>query len=191
MDIFATLQNVLGQGGGHMDVYYTTLLPNSTFGENLEIKLQGYSLSAVLGLRCGARASHCSHFSCSRARAPRHTSVAAAYRLCCPTARGLLPEQWLNPSPLHRQADSSLDFAGDHGSPAGLLSKVLFENVSFLWTIPPKTMSTSGTAAAAPAKPLQPCPTVRPQRRQPTRLPVPGILQARTLEWVAISYIWH
>ena len=29
--------------------------------------------------------------------------------------------------------------------------------------------------------------SVRPHRRQPTRLPVPGILQARTLEWVAIS----
>jgi len=30
--------------------------------------------------------------------------------------------------------------------------------------------------------------SVRPHRRQPTRLPVPGILQARTLEWVAISF---
>ena len=30
--------------------------------------------------------------------------------------------------------------------------------------------------------------SVRPYRRQPTRLPVPGILQARTLEWVAISF---
>ena len=30
--------------------------------------------------------------------------------------------------------------------------------------------------------------SVRPQRRQPTRLPVPGILQARTLEWLAISF---
>ena len=29
--------------------------------------------------------------------------------------------------------------------------------------------------------------SVRPHRRQPTRLPVPGILQARTLEWIAIS----
>ena len=28
----------------------------------------------------------------------------------------------------------------------------------------------------------------RPHRRQPTRLPAPGILQARTLEWVAISF---
>ena len=30
--------------------------------------------------------------------------------------------------------------------------------------------------------------SVRPHRQQPTRLPVPGILQARTLEWVAISF---
>ena len=30
--------------------------------------------------------------------------------------------------------------------------------------------------------------SVWPQRRQPTRLPVPGILQARTLDWVAISF---
>ena len=33
---------------------------------------------------------------------------------------------------------------------------------------------------------------VRPHRRQPTRLPCPWILQARTLEWVAISFsnVW-
>ena len=30
--------------------------------------------------------------------------------------------------------------------------------------------------------------SVRPHRRQPTRLPITGILQARTLEWVAISF---
>ena len=30
--------------------------------------------------------------------------------------------------------------------------------------------------------------SVGPHRRQPTRLPIPGILQARTLEWVAISF---
>ena len=30
--------------------------------------------------------------------------------------------------------------------------------------------------------------SVRPHRLQPTRLPVPGILQARTLEWVAIAF---
>ena len=30
--------------------------------------------------------------------------------------------------------------------------------------------------------------SVRPHRRQPPGFPVPGILQARTLEWVAISF---
>ena len=30
--------------------------------------------------------------------------------------------------------------------------------------------------------------SVWPHRQQPTRLPIPGILQARTLEWVAISF---
>ena len=30
--------------------------------------------------------------------------------------------------------------------------------------------------------------SVWPHRWQPTRLPVPGILQARTLEWVAMSF---
>ena len=43
-------------------------------------------------------------------------------------------------------------------------------------------------AAAAAAKSFQSCPTVRPHRRQPTRFPVPGMLQAGTLGWVAISF---
>ena len=30
------------------------------------------------------------------------------------------------------------------------------------------------------------CDSVQPHRRQPTRLPIPGILQARTLEWVPL-----
>ena len=45
----------------------------------------------------------------------------------------------------------------------------------------------NGHAAAAAAS-LQLCPTLRPHRRQPTRLPLPGILQARTLEWAATSF---
>ena len=41
----------------------------------------------------------------------------------------------------------------------------------------------------AAAESLQSCPdSVRPHRWQPIRLPVPGILQARTLEWAAISF---
>ena len=44
-------------------------------------------------------------------------------------------------------------------------------------------------AAAAAAKSLQSCPTLcDPIHGSPPRSPVPGILQARTLEWVAISF---
>ena len=43
--------------------------------------------------------------------------------------------------------------------------------------------------AAAAAKSLQSCPTLcDPIEGSPPGSPVPGILQARTLEWVAISF---
>ena len=43
--------------------------------------------------------------------------------------------------------------------------------------------------AAAAAKLLQSCPTLcDPIDGSPPGFPVPGILQARTLEWVAISF---
>ena len=44
------------------------------------------------------------------------------------------------------------------------------------------------TAVAATAKSLQSCPTLcHPIDGSPPGSPIPGILQARTLEWVAIS----
>ena len=44
-------------------------------------------------------------------------------------------------------------------------------------------------AAAAAAKSLQSCPTLYdPRDSSPPGSPVPGILQARTREWVAISF---
>ena len=46
-----------------------------------------------------------------------------------------------------------------------------------------------GTAAAASAKSLQSCPTLcDPIEGSPPGFPVPGTLQARTLEWVVISF---
>ena len=43
--------------------------------------------------------------------------------------------------------------------------------------------------AAAGAKSLQSCPTLcNPMDGSPPGSPVPGILQARTLEWVAIAF---
>ena len=51
----------------------------------------------------------------------------------------------------------------------------------------PKNRTTTSTAAAAES--LQSCPTLRdPIDGGPPGSPVPGSLQARTLEWVAISF---
>ena len=49
--------------------------------------------------------------------------------------------------------------------------------------------STLGYAAAAAARSLQSCPTLCDHiDGSPPGSPIPGILQARTLEWVAISF---
>ena len=45
------------------------------------------------------------------------------------------------------------------------------------------------TAADVAAKSLQSCPTLcDPKNSSPPGSPIPGILQARTLEWVAIAF---
>ena len=50
------------------------------------------------------------------------------------------------------------------------------------------TVYTFKWCAAAAAKSLQSCPTLcDPIDSSPPGFPVPGILQAKTLEWVAIS----
>ena len=47
----------------------------------------------------------------------------------------------------------------------------------------------AAAVAAAAAKSLQSCPTLCDLiDGSPTGSPIPGILQARTLEWVAISF---
>ena len=52
-----------------------------------------------------------------------------------------------------------------------------------------KQESSRKTSAAAAAKSLQSCPTLcDPIDGSPPGSHVPGILQARTLEWVAISF---
>ena len=68
--------------------------------------------------------------------------------------------------------------------PASLLSPAL--TGGFFTTVPPgKTLM--GVAAAAAS--LQSCPTLcDPRDGSPPGFPVPGILQARTLEGVAISF---
>ena len=57
--------------------------------------------------------------------------------------------------------------------------------LEFSWCLP----IFSSSAAATAAKSFQSCPTLcDPIDGRPPGSPVPGILQARTLEWVAISF---
>ena len=59
-----------------------------------------------------------------------------------------------------------------------------------IWLLGPLVPGiTPMAAAAAAAKSLQSCPTLcDPTDSSPPGSPIPGILQARTLEWVAISF---
>ena len=69
-----------------------------------------------------------------------------------------------------------------------LLVKSFFNPVQWFSRITSKVSSIS-TAAAAAAESLQSCPTLcDPIDGSPPGSPIPGILQARTLEWVAISF---
>lgn len=99
MDIFATLQNVLGQGGGHMDVYYTTLLPNSTFGENLEIKLQGYSFC------CAGSSLWCTGFSLQSLLLQQSSGSTAHFSSC--SLQALLPHSTWTPPRAVTEPESS------------------------------------------------------------------------------------
>ena len=60
---------------------------------------------------------------------------------------------------------------------------------STVYIYPPSEVYNHHSNAAAAAKSLQSCPTLcNPIDCSPPGSPVPGILQARTLEWVAISF---
>ena len=61
--------------------------------------------------------------------------------------------------------------------------------ISLLGHIAAAAAVAAAAAAAAAAKSLQLCPILcDPIDSSPPGSPVPGILQARTLEWVAISF---
>ena len=71
--------------------------------------------------------------------------------------------------------------------PSFLLGSILPSSGSWLLILPERKISS--VFAAAAAKSLHLCPTLCDLRDgSPPGSPVPGILQARTLEWVAISF---
>ena len=68
---------------------------------------------------------------------------------------------------------------------SGILTAFSFLNINLHTDV----QQESKAAAAAAAKSLQSCPSLcNPIDGSPPGSPVPGILQARTLEWVAISF---
>ena len=68
-------------------------------------------------------------------------------------------------------------------------AKFLKKNEFYVFTSVSFWFSSKRRAAAAAAKSLQSCPTLcDPIDGSSPGSPVPGMLQARTLEWVAISF---
>ena len=69
-----------------------------------------------------------------------------------------------------------------------MLSEVRQRKTNIIWDHLNKWINKNDTAATA-AKSLQSCPTLcDPRDGSLTGSPIPGILPARTLEWVAISF---
>ena len=70
-----------------------------------------------------------------------------------------------------------------------MLDWKLYVSKAHISTIITSILFTRSLTAAAAAKSLQSCPSLcDPIDGSPPGSPVPGILQARTLEWVAISF---
>ena len=89
---------------------------------------------------------------------------------------------------LHDPMDCSLPGSSIHGIfQARVLEWVAIAFSEYIHTT--TATAAAAAAAAATAKPLQSCPTLcDPIDSGPPGFPTPGILQARTLEWVAISF---
>ena len=74
-------------------------------------------------------------------------------------------------------------------SPPCSLGYAVARNDSLVTFVSLTPASSAAAAAAAAAKLLQSCPTLcDPMDGSPPGSPIPGILQARTLEWVATAF---
>ena len=100
-----------------------------------------------------------------------------SYKLCCAVlSRSIVSDSWQPQAPVSM----------------GILQARILEWVAICFSrgfSQPRDWSQVSRIAAASAKSLQSCPTLcDPIDSNPPGYPVPGILQARTLEWVAISF---
>ena len=105
----------------------------------------------------------------------------------CHVACGIIvPWSEINPRTLAMVVSGSTLSSGN--SPLETLSDWFLNNFYQLCSFF-QSLGTLELSAAAAAKSLQSCPTLcDPIDVTPPGSPVPGILQARTLEWVAISF---
>ena len=94
-----------------------------------------------------------------------------------------IKKRWQENSELYKKDLHDPDNHGGVITPTHLELDILECEVK--WALGSITMN----KAAAAAKSLQSCPTLcDPIDGSPQGSPVPGILQARTMEWVAISF---
>ena len=93
---------------------------------------------------------------------------------------------------LKAQSSYCYDILGSHNklqTCTYLLEKRNCGNYYHSTFLPRQQVCLKSQAATAAAKSLQSCPTLcNPVDGSPPGSPIPGILQARTLEWVAISF---
>ena len=100
---------------------------------------------------------------------------------CHSLLQGIFQAQGLNPCLLHWQVDSLPLWAS-------LLAQ-LVKNPPAMQETPVRYLGSPNHLSVAIAKSLQSRPTLcDPIDGSPPGSPVPGILQARTLQWVAISF---
>ena len=107
----------------------------------------------------------------------------------CSLLQGIFPTQGLNPAlPRCRQI---LYHWATREAPSEIPTHCtsLFSPCEVLSALSQKLVVSTSEKTHAAAKSLQSCPTLcNPIDGSPPGSPVPGILQARTLEWVAISF---
>ena len=131
----------------------------------------GFSLRGLLSFwSMGCRLHGLQEFS-SRALGRGLSIVAHGRR--CPSACGIFPDQGSNPSLIPDQGSKALTSRFFRNEPPGKAPKGAF----FL-----QSVCCCGSVASAVSD------SVRPMDGSPAGSPVPRILQARTLEWVAISF---
>ena len=88
----------------------------------------------------------------------------------------------------HHWSLESMPLWKPHWQKASVFMKLMQGSITSVQKVKKRYID-SITAAAAAAKSFQSCPTLcDPIDSSPPGSPVPGILQARTLEWVALSF---